>query len=214
MFSYLFSKLFSMSSPRRVEAIANSSPSPSSIAAPPPPTTLPLCSTLQKISAYSTEYSESVSPPFKYMPELTEYSSSVHNTPLSFPTKVENANYTDMFDSQIITTVSVVSSRKQGINEKKQKWKKSVHFDLSATTLHKYDRSTLGHNDFPETLTEKEKYASMAKYKDDICCTLPKEDCPYWKGYVGNAEYAFLCRKEEIENEKKQKQVEDLAHSL
>ncbi|RPA96558.1 hypothetical protein L873DRAFT_1217020 [Choiromyces venosus 120613-1] len=143
------------------------------------------------------------------MPKLTEYSSLVHNTPcLSITKKVENANYTDIFDSQIITTVF---GRKQGSRNRKGEWKKkSVHFNLSANTLHKYDWSTLGHDDFPEILTEKEKYASMAKYKDIICRTLPKEDCPYWKEYIGSIEYAFLCCKEEMENAEQQKRVEDL----
>ncbi|RPA96562.1 hypothetical protein L873DRAFT_1811176 [Choiromyces venosus 120613-1] len=215
MLSYLFSKVFGMSSPRHAKAIATSSLPPSSIVIP-PSSARPLRCALRKTSAYSTGYSESVSLPPKCMPKPTEYSDLVHSTPpcFSIPTKVENANYADTFDSRIITTMSAVSGRKQGENEKKRKWEKSVHFDLSANTLHKYDWSTLGHDDFPETLTEREKYASMAKYKDDICRTLPKEEHPYWKGYVGKIEYAFLCRKEEMENAKKQKQVVDLAHSF
>ncbi|RPB01572.1 hypothetical protein L873DRAFT_1788233 [Choiromyces venosus 120613-1] len=107
-------------------------------------------------------------------------SHSAHNTPhLSIPNKVENTNYADSFDSRIITTVF---GRKQGTKDRKRKWKKSVRFHLFHNTLHRYDWWTLGHDDFLETLAQKGKCASMEKYKNVICHTLPKEACPCRKG--------------------------------
>ena len=221
MFSYLISKIFGTSF-RRAEATATSCLTPTSCLSPPTPTPptptpppslpTPLYPPLPQLSTDSTEYSESED--LKFSSRTTEYSDLMKNIPRLIPTKVENANYADKFDSRIITTVSAVSSKKGCLVEKgKARKRKNVVFDLSANTLHKYNWSTLGHDDFPERLTEEEKYLCMVQYRPAILYRYPNSHPRCWRGYLGRVEYSYLSY-EENANEDKRRRIEARARKL
>lgn len=218
MFSYLISKVFGTSS-RRAGATATSCHALKSCLSPPPPPpshSLPTPSSppFPKLPTDSTEYSESEDL-LKSSPKTTDYSDLVKNIPCLIPTKVENANYADTFDSRIITTVSAVSSKRGILVEKgKARKRKNVRFDLSANTLHKYDWSTLGHENFPERLTDEEKYACMLQYRPAILHRYP--NCPpeEWVGYLGRVEYSYLSYEEERAKEIRQRDIEANARIL
>jgi len=209
MFSYLISKIFGTSF-WRAEATATLPLSPKPSLSPP----TPLYPLLPQLPTDSTEYSESEHL-LSFSPNKTEYSDLVKKIPCLIPTKVENANYADTFDPRIITTISAVSSRKGCLVEKgKERKRKNVRFDLSANTLHKYDWSTLGHDDFPERLTEEQKYLCMVRYRPAIMYRYPDLPLRSWRGGLGRVEYSHLCYEEEMAKEEKRREIEARAKAL
>ncbi|KAG0638861.1 hypothetical protein HOY80DRAFT_1001443 [Tuber brumale] len=120
-----------------------------------------------------------------------------------------------MFDLRIISTVSAVSTKQEPAIKRERNGKtKKVHFDLSANTLHKYDWSTLGHDNFPERLTRDERYLCMLKYKDAIIQRFPELAHGGWSHHIGRFEYSYLIYEEEKENMMRKRRAEALAEIL